>query len=148
MTGGFRLWPLAALCAWCLVLIVRHWTPYDFVASGDFVRSRVPIMFRVPFHSYYWGMPLNSLAEALTKLLLAIPVGALLQATWMPGTVGGRRWQAVGIVLLSAGLFLAIEAGQLLLPSRVPDQTDVYLGVFGSCLGMVGIRLLRAAPGL
>ena len=118
--AGFRLWPLAALCAWCLVLIVRHWTPYDFVASGDFVRSRVPIMFRVPFHSYYWGMPLNSLAEALTKLLLAMPVGALLQATWMPGLLGGRRWQAVGIVLLSAGLFLAIEAGQLLLPIAGP----------------------------
>lgn len=145
-SGGFRLWPLAALSIWCLVLIVRHWTPFDFVATGDFVRSRAPIMFRVPFHSYYWGMPLTSLAEAITKLLLAVPVGVFLQLTWMPETARARFWQAVAILLMSAGIFLALEAGQLLLPSRVPDQTDVYLGVFGSGVGMAGIRLLRARP--
>ena len=97
---------------------------------------------QVPFSGYYWGNPLNAFGELTTKLLLGVPVGALLQMIYTPGTSAGRRWQAAGILTVSFCIFLVIELGQLLLPSRYPDQTDVYIGTAGACIGMVAVRLL------
>ena len=137
-----RLWPLGALALWCVVLGVRHWSPFDFALSADMVKARLPIMFQVPFRSYYWGMPLNSLAEAMTKVLLSIPVGILLQLTWSPRHRLGRILHTAVIVAAAAVIFLAIEFGQLLVPSRVPDQTDVYIGIGAAMAGMAISRLL------
>ena len=140
--GGIRLWPLGALAAWCVVLIVRHWTPFDFVADGNFVRSRLPIMFQVPFHSYYWAMPLSAFAEASSKFLLGMPVGALLQWMWLPLSRRLRLVQALGILAVSSALFFGIELGQLLLPTRVPDQTDIYIATAGALAGMFAVRVV------
>ncbi len=137
-----RLWPLAALAAWCVVLIGRHWSPFDFVADGAFAQSRLPIMMRVPFHSYYWAFALDAFAEATTKVLLAVPVGALLQLTWWPKRQALRHAQAVVIVLIASAMFVVLELGQLMLPSRVPDQTDIYIGIAGACVGLWGVRVL------
>jgi hypothetical protein len=38
-------------------------------------RERAPALFDVPFRSYYWLNPFNALGEALTKILLGVPVG-------------------------------------------------------------------------
>jgi glycopeptide antibiotics resistance protein len=137
-----RLWPVLALLLWLVLIAARHWTPFDFRADGDFVRSRIPMFFQVPFSGYYWGNPLNAFGELTTKLFLGVPVGALLQMIYTPATVAGRRWQAVGILATSFAIFLGIELGQLLLPSRYPDQTDVYIGTTGGWLGMTAMRLL------
>jgi glycopeptide antibiotics resistance protein len=135
------LWPLGALGVWCIVLVVRHWTPFDFVADAGCVRSRVPLLFRVPFHSYYWAMPLSAFAEASSKFLLGMPVGALLQWMCFPRSRLLKLVQGLGISLVSMALFLGIELGQLLLSTRVPAQTDVYLA---SLSGMIAVRLLAA----
>lgn len=139
---GVRLWPLAALAGWCVLLVLRHWSPFDFVADGEFIRSRVPIMFRVPFHSYYWGMPIFAFAEAASKFLLGMPVGALMQWMWLPSSPRMRTLQAAGIVLAAFGLFAGVELGQLLLPSRVPDQTDIYIATGGAIAGLAAVRLV------
>lgn len=140
--GGIRLWPLFALAAWCVLLVLRHWAPFNFLADGDFVRGRLALMFQVPFHSYYWGMPIFSFAEASSKFLLGMPVGALLQWMWIPTTRALGALQVSGILLVSGALFLAIELGQLLLPTRVPDQTDVYIALAGALSGMMAVRLV------
>lgn len=144
----FRSWPLAALAAWCLVLVVRHWSPFDFTISSEYFRARLPVMFRVPFHSYYWGMPLNSLAEAVTKVLLGIPVGALLSLAWTPSARAVALVRAAAVVAGTAAIFLVIELGQLLEPTRVPDQTDVYLGLAGALVGLWSVRVLSRHPGV
>ena len=142
-TDGVRLWPIAALAAWSVVLIGRHWSPFDFVADGAFIQSRIPVMMRVPFHSYYWAFALDAFAEAMTKVLLSIPVGALLQLIWWPKARTARHLQAAGIVLIAAAVFLVLELGQLMLPSRVPDQTDIYIGIAGASFGVWAVRVLR-----
>ena len=93
-------------------------------------------MLRVPFYSYYWGFAPYVLMDATTKLLMAVPVGALLQLIWQPQSRIGRWLLGVAIVALASGVFLALELGQLLLPSRVPDQTDVYIGTLGAAMGV------------
>ena len=139
---GVRLWPVAALLVWCLVVVARHWSPFDFVADGAFVRRRIPMLLRVPFYSYYWSNALDAFTEATTKALLGVPVGGLLQATWTPKSREASVVQAAGITVLAGGFFLIIELGQLLLPSRTPDQTDIYIGTFGAIVGMLAVRLL------
>src|SRR5262249_53697782 len=119
---GVRLWPLAVLALWLMVVLARHWTPFNFRAEGDFVRSRLPIFFQVPFYSYYWGNPLNAFEEVATKTLLGVPVGGLLQAIYTPRTRAGRWWQLAVTLTISFLIFLTIELGQLLLPTRLPDQ--------------------------
>lgn len=144
--GRFRLWPLVALIAWVVALIVRHWSPFDFVASGDFVRSRIPAFLQVPFSGYYWGLAPAVLVDASTKLLMGIPVGAFLQLAWRPTEPWLSRLTALGAVVVSAGIFLVIELGQILLPSRFPDQTDVYIGTAGAVAGVGLVRVLTRAP--
>jgi glycopeptide antibiotics resistance protein len=141
-SGRVRLWPVAALAVWIVVLLARHWSPFDFRADGGFIRQRLPLLFRIPFYGYYWGNPLNALAEASTKVLLGVPVGALLQWVYVPVSRGGRALQACAIVLVSLALFTTVELGQVLLPSRFPDQTDIYLGTAGACVGLLAIRLV------
>ena len=46
------------------------------------------------------------------------------------------------ILIFSFLIFLTIELGQLLLPTRVPDQTDVYIGTTGALLGVLAVQLL------
>lgn len=142
--SGVRLWPLAALAAWCVLLVLRHWSPFDFVADGPFVRSRLDLMMRVPFHSYYWGMPIYAFAEAASKFLLGMPVGALLQWMWLPASPRLRLIQGIAITAAAAALFAGVELGQLLVPSRVPDQTDVYIATAGAVAGLLAVRLVMA----
>ena len=151
-TGAFRsssrlrLWPIAAVLVWCVMLVIRHWSPFDFVTETSYIKGRIPQMLRVPFQSYYWGFAPAVLGDATTKLLMAVPVGALLQLIWQPRT---RVWQWVigaGIVVLSGALFLGLELGQLMLPSRVPDQTDVYIGTLGALIGVLLVMLVNRRP--
>jgi glycopeptide antibiotics resistance protein len=145
---GFRLWPLAALLVWCVTLVIRHWSPFDFVTDTAYIKGRIPHMMRVPFYSYYWGFAPYVLMDATTKLLMAVPIGALLQLIWQPQTRVWRWVMAAGIVLLSGALFLGLELGQLMLPSRVPDQTDVYIGTLGAVIGVALVALVTRRRGL
>ena len=41
-------------------------------------RERMPALLEIPFRSYYWANPFDALSEALTKILLGVPVGVLM----------------------------------------------------------------------
>ena len=41
-------------------------------------RERSPALLAVPFRNYYWANPFDALGEAITKILLGLPVGVLL----------------------------------------------------------------------
>jgi len=138
-----RLWPIGAVLVWCGILVIRHWSPFDFVTDTSYIKGRIPQMLRVPFHSYYWGFAPYVLVDATTKLLMAVPIGALLQLIWQPQTRVWRWVIGIGIVALSGALFLGLELGQLMLPSRVPDQTDVYIGTLGALIGVLLVTLLN-----
>jgi glycopeptide antibiotics resistance protein len=138
-----QVWPIAAAAVWCAMLVVRHWSPFDFVTDTSYIKGRIPEMLRMPFYSYYWGFAPDVLTDATTKLLMAVPIGAFLQLIFRPPTRLWRWVMAIGIVAMSGALFLALELGQLMLPSRVPDQTDVYVGTLGAAIGLALVRLVN-----
>jgi glycopeptide antibiotics resistance protein len=132
-----HLWAAGLLVIWCGVLVVRHWDPFEFRLDPAFVKARLSHLAQLPFRGYYWAMPLNALAEAITKILLGVPVGALLQIAVPAGS--GRALAAARLMALagvSGVIFLGVELGQVLLPSRYPDLTDVLLGTGGALCGM------------
>jgi glycopeptide antibiotics resistance protein len=132
------VWVLTAAFVWGLILLVRHWYPFDFRLDTAFVRARAAELSFVPFAAYYTSDPFAALNEAIVKGLLSVPVGALLGILWPPPSAS-PLWSTLRhlSILTAAALFFAvIEFGQLLLPTRFPDITDVLIGAGGAALGM------------
>jgi VanZ family protein len=138
-----RVWPLAALAAWTVVLAFRHWAPFDFSLEGAFVRPRLQqVLEQVPFESYYWGNPLDRLGDATTKVLMGVPVGVFLRLLWTPAYRLAALLAWCALLVVGVALFGAIELGQVFLPSRFPDLTDVLIGTAGVLAGGLVVRLL------
>jgi glycopeptide antibiotics resistance protein len=123
-----------ALLAWCVLLCAYHWLPYDFVFDTDLVKDRLSRLSPVPFVGYWTGSELNVLKNVLVKVGLAAPFGVIAAFVVRHAEVG-RNLLLAGWVIVAAVVFGVIEAGQMLLPSRTPDPTDVLMSVAGSAAG-------------
>jgi glycopeptide antibiotics resistance protein len=67
---------------------------------------------------------------------MTLPIGFFLDRLLGFHDERARRLLTMA-ALLAAGLFFAaVEAGQALLPSRYPDNTDILLAVVGVWLGL------------
>jgi glycopeptide antibiotics resistance protein len=137
-------WPLTALALWFAVLGAYHWMPYDLALNEALIRAKLAKMSLIPFAGLRFGSDLNAFNDILLKLSLSMPLGVigsfvLRPLSSMPGVLTAS-WLAVAVAS-----FGAIETGQLFVPSRTPDPSDVYLGVMGSCVGLALGRWLQAA---
>lgn len=133
---------LGAVVVWCLVICAYHWQPYDFAVDSELIRRKLARMSLVPFAGYLGGSPLNALNNLLTKLALAVPLGVLASFAFT-GPPPRRLALAVWLVG-AAAIFAIVEAGQFFLPPRLPDPTDVVVGVAGAAGGLALGRWLRA----
>ena len=141
-----------AFTAWCVVLAAYHWLPYDFVVDSEEIRRKLTRMSLLPFTGYR-GSDLNAFNDVLVKVGLAIPLG--LAASLTTSRVGHER-RSVGVhtsearanwgfatvawLLVAAVVFAIVELGQFFVRARIPDPTDVLLGLAGT---YVGLRLGR-----
>lgn len=133
---GARAWVLLLLlAAWCLVLAAYQWMPYDFRWDPASVRAKLSGMSLIPFAAYHRGADLNSLDQLLIKLWLSVPLG-VLSGFIAPRPPGRRRLWIAGWLLWAGLVIGVIEAGQLVLPSRHPDPTDVLVGLIGATSGL------------
>jgi glycopeptide antibiotics resistance protein len=140
---------VACSFAWTGVLAFYHWKPFAFDLTPAHVRERMQQMSLLPLRQYQFETGAQLLAQALLKGGLGIPLGLCLAF----GTAGMWRDARHGETLrwglaLSVGVlvFGVIEAGQLFLPQRIPDVTDVIWGTLGTAAG-VGIAGLVGAQG-
>lgn len=146
--SGARMWlPLGLAVGWLIVLMVVFWYPFDFRTDGAFIKGRLGFVHRVPFEVYYFGTEYRAVTEVLHKTLFFAPLGALL--AWLVAGLpylwrGPANVLAAVLVVLFA---LGIELGQVLLPDKIPDTTDVLLESLGGIAGLVLVRLLTKAPG-
>jgi glycopeptide antibiotics resistance protein len=135
-------WPLAAVCGWCLVLMIYHWKPYDFHVSPAEIRDKLARLSLIPFVHYARGSDLNALNDLLVKLGLSVPLGVLMALVPRPSPprLAGALWLAA-----AAGIFTIVEGGQLLLPTRSPDLSDILVGVIGTAAGLAVCAWVRRA---
>ena len=138
-SARLRFWPLGLLLVWILVILLRHWAPFNFAVTGDMWRSRWPALVQVPFSNYYWANPFDALSEAITKVFLGLPVGVLLAlGVPRPAATAWRWLRLAAFAAFALALFSSVELGQVFLPSRYPDGTDIVLGTVGVWLGLAG----------
>ena len=132
LPGGPRQTALA-LSAWSVVLAMAAWAPFDFGVPAAMVEARIEILYqRVPLHRHYWAPPLAALHAVLTVFLLALPLAAVLRAgSWRRG----RGLPAASAVAVTTAVFALLEWGQLYLPARRADVTDVIIAAVGAVMG-------------
>jgi VanZ family protein len=135
--------PLAALAqtlAWCAVLVFYHWKPFDFTTDAHLIRQRVSDLSLMPLAQYvHASTGPQLLMQMLVKGGLGVPLGALLARwtrTWgLTGPSGSRLAWVAGLTL-ALGVLGGIEVGQIFLPDRVADITDVLVAWCGAATGM------------
>lgn len=116
---------LAAL-VWIAALCLYHWNPFDFTFDAERIAVGLRRLTAVPFYSYYVGTPFQAFTEMIRKGMLAVPLGVFLQLSWSRRLPASLRWLlSVGAGFAALG---AIELGQVLLPTRMPDITDTLIG--------------------
>lgn len=127
---------IAGILLWLALIFAVFWYPFDFRIDGAFVGSRLAeATTRVPLALYYFGTEYRAATEVLHKMGFFFPLGILLAlfvgrirfgspSLWKMAAFAG-----VGIV---AGL---VEVGQLFLPGKFADLTDVVLEMSGGWAG-------------
>lgn len=130
---------------WLAVLAVVFWYPFDVRMERAFVLSRLELLRKVPFQSYYFTSEFMAITQAFRHALFLVPWGAALGIAGVPLTRGRWRWAYHAFAFLAAILVpAAIEAGQLALPGKYPDSTDLALEAMGALAGYVGVGAVVA----
>jgi glycopeptide antibiotics resistance protein len=137
---------VALLVAWGVLLCAYHWLPYDFTLDTTILRQKLARMSLVPFVGYWPNSELAVLDNLLASLALAAPFGVIGSFVVRRGRARHRTVLLLWVVLTTVA-FAVIEAGQLLLPSRNPDPTDVLVSVAGSLAGFRVGRWLSGEGG-
>jgi VanZ family protein len=133
--GAFVALVLAAA-----VYTAYNLSPFDFVISRGQMIRRAGMLAGVPFYAYYENPEFKALGDAILKLSLAAPLGVFFQLGWRPDETPFRRSLVAGWLALTGLFFTAVEIGQIFVPSRYPDNSDILTGIFAVWLGM---RLTR-----
>jgi VanZ family protein len=141
--GASSVSALAALgqvIAWCVVLVFYHWKPFDFTTDAHLIRDRINDLSLMPLAQYvHASTGPQLLMQMLVKAALGLPLGALLARwtrTWgLRGASAGRLEWLIGLTL-ALGVLGGIEVGQIFLPDRVADITDVLVAWCGAAVGM------------
>jgi glycopeptide antibiotics resistance protein len=135
------------LAVWMAALLSYHWHPFDFTLDPDRVIRGMHELRSPPFSSYYIGSEFHAFTEMARKSLLAFPLGVLLRLAWPDRKRGGSADLLRTAVAVLGGflVLLAVEVGQVFLPTRVPDVTDAIVGEMGLLAGFwVAGRLVSA----
>jgi VanZ family protein len=135
---------LAGLTGLLAAIALQYWAPFDFGVSARALDQRVSVLYtRAPFHRYYWLPPLVALGELMTLALLALGTSLLIA---LAGRVGDRIPSRRTTVLATTIVFTVVEWGQLYLPGRRADPTDVAIAALGAAIGAVVAEAFAASP--
>jgi glycopeptide antibiotics resistance protein len=132
----------AALPAACM------WWPFVLTDDVNLVRERLAHAWRLPFASIVNASPLTGFTLLTERILMYVPLGFLLGRA-LYGNSMHRRSTFVysGVVFVAIAAFaLIVEAGQVLIPSRYPDPTDILLASIGGTAGALLARTAVRSP--
>ena len=127
---------VVALVAWCLVLSMYHWLPLDFTFDKELVKAKLQRMSLLPFVGYRSDSELNVFNNVLAKIALAMPLG-LIASFVIRKAVFSRSVLVTAWLFFAVLVFGAIETGQVLLPTRTPDPSDILVSVAAFAGGLV-----------
>lgn len=123
--------------------VLVNWSPFDFTVSGTPLIDWWPAIVQVPFYGYYLTGELQAVTTLAAKLATLLPI-AVLTAVVVRTTATPRR-DAWFLTTILVGFFAIVELGQLFLPTRYPDISDIILG--GGTVAAVVVLDLRMQRG-
>lgn len=132
---------LAGWFLWLLAALFIFWFPFDFTADHASREAAVVAFTRTPFTTYYFSSEFHAINELLRKIGFFFP-GGLLLGFALHCRSGGARTGLLPWASLFLALGAGVEIGQLFLPGKIPDITDVFLEAGGGVLGIVVARWL------
>lgn len=138
LCSGYRMtWVgIALFCLWCFSLALIFWFPYETLIERKFIETQLDRFFQVPFYVYYYSGGLTAVTAVLRKSLFFMPLGVFAFLACRPL----RKFDIdslIYIIALFCFLFAgaAIELGQVLMPNKIPDSTDLLFETLGGVLG-------------
>jgi glycopeptide antibiotics resistance protein len=139
-----QAWMLVGLAASIALFLVYNWAPFDFVMSRNMIRTRLGMLRQAPFYAYYLTSEWNAVWDASFKGVSGMPMGFFAAATLSSWCHQFPRLGA--LTLVAGGLLLTtvVEIGQVALPSRYPDPTDILIATAGILAGAQVWRLVHA----
>jgi VanZ family protein len=126
-TGDARRWIMPAVLIWSLAVVLSAWSPWRFAwPQPPFWKPEMV----VPFWSYFDSRSVADLADVIGQAMAFVPLGALLAA---------RSWRQsfLGVILIGMVFATVLETGQVFVPGRTPDISDVLSAAAGAGLGLV-----------
>ncbi|HTN65209.1 MAG TPA: VanZ family protein [Burkholderiaceae bacterium] len=123
----------AGLFFYLVLVVYASWYPF----SGWENRGLSPQALLLAPLPHYW-----TLFDIVTNVLAYLPFGLLLVFALYPRV---RGFKAALLAIVAGSLLSAtMEAGQTLLPSRVPSNLDLLTNALGTCIGAAaGVLLTR-----
>jgi VanZ family protein len=118
-------WTGAALLAWTTATLLDGLAPGRFAVPDPAHFSWMQLL---PFIHYFQRTDVYALADAGVQGLAYLPAGFLL-------AIRGRPHPLRDALVLGALVAGSVEIGQIFLPDRVADITDVAVGAAGAALG-------------
>lgn len=130
---------LSAVGVYAVVLAIVFWAPYDFTGDRALIKRRLEAFQSMPFVRMQGGSDIHSLFQVIRMVAWFAPLGALAA---MSVARSACSWETrrIGFILAAAGVAgwaVTIELGQVLLPSRFADFSDVMVSVLGGWFGLV-----------
>ena len=128
----FMLW-----IVWLISTFGIFWFPFDFRSTNHSITEAFSEIARVPFITYYYGTEFHAVNELLRKIGFFLP-GGLLWGFLVSATkknVLRKQLTVTGLLLIGLTAF-GIEIGQVFLPQKTADITDVFLEFFGGSVGL------------
>lgn len=127
-----------SLCiVWMISVFGIFWFPFDFRTTNLSLTEALREITRVPFITYYYGTEFHAVNELLRKIGFFLP-GGLLWALAISATqknTAKTPLTVTGLALIGLAAF-GIEIGQVFLPQKTADITDVFLEFLGGLLGL------------
>jgi len=130
---------------WLAVLAVVFWYPFDVRLERAYVLSRIQLLRKMPFQSYYETSEFMAITQAFRHSLFLVPWGAALGIAGISLERSRWRWAYHAFAIAAAvAVATAIEVGQLALPGKYPDSTDLALEALGALAGYAGVWVVVA----
>ena len=127
----YSLW-----CVWAVVVLCVFWVPFDFKSEGVSPETAMAALTRIPFLMLYQGSEFHAVNELLRKLGIFMPGGIIWGIALHQGN-GSKGAGGVLGVLAMCLLAFVVETGQLFLPRKFADLTDVLIMTSGGLLGLL-----------
>jgi len=99
----------------------------------------------MPFVSYWASSEWNALINLVQKLPPIVALGFLIGMGFRLDQIRSSA-RIAGAILVTALVLTAIEIGQVYLPGRVPDVTDVIVGTICASLAIGLMTSRRSSP--